>query len=388
MTVLYVLDYGTVGGATRSFVEMVTQMKSLGVHPIVITSKRNDLNVELENKGIKTIAIGHYTLFEPFFFWKGKGWIYRLCKTFVRYHIAEWHALKKIKRELDFNQIDIIHTNSARNSIGCYLSKAYNIPHIMHIREFADKDFNCIKLAPFRSLYNKGTFTFICISKAVKQHWIKKGLDSKKMRVVYNGINYQDISISTDEKKTAQSLKLIIVGGVIPAKGQHLAVEAICSLPSDIRPYIYLDIIGWGEVKYIDQLKQTITKHNMSNNIRLLGPRTDVHSILGNYQVGLMCSRSEGFGRTTAEYMHAQLGVIASDSGANPELITNGQEGLLFESGNSDSLAKSIITMYNNRDLLVRCSNAALVKARNNYTAKNNANNIYDIYTNILKSHY
>ena len=72
MTVLYVLDYGTVGGATRSFVEMVTQMKSLGVHPIVITSKRNDLNVELENKGIKTIAIGHYTLFEPFFFWKGK----------------------------------------------------------------------------------------------------------------------------------------------------------------------------------------------------------------------------------------------------------------------------------------------------------------------------
>ena len=382
MTVLYILDYGTVGGATRSFIEMVTQMKSLGVQPIVITSKRNDLNVELENKGIKTIAVGHYTLFEPFFFWKGKGWPYRLCKIFIRYHIAEWLALKKIKHEIDFSQIDIIHTNSARNSIGCHLAKIYNVPHIMHIREFADKDFNCIKLAPFKSLYNEGTSTFICISQAVKEHWIAKGVDREKMHVVYNGINYHDITTSPDTDKTHKTLKMVIVGGVIPAKGQHIAVDAVCSLPSDIRPYVYLDIIGWGEEKYIDQLKQAIKRNQMLDNIRLLGSRSDVHSLLGNYQVGLMCSRSEGFGRTTAEYMHAQLGVIASDSGANPELITSGQEGLLFESGNSDSLAQAIIAMYSDRDLLVRCSKAALLKARNNYTANKNANNIYEIYKN------
>lgn len=385
MTVLYVLDYGTVGGATRSFVEMVTQMKSLGVHPIVVTSKRNELNDELEAKGIKTVAAGHYTLFEPFFFWKGRGWPYRLVKIFFRYHVAEKKAIKYLKKEIDFQEVDIIHTNSARNSIGCRLSLEFNIPHVVHIREFGDKDFNCIRLSPFKNLYNNGTTKFICISQAVKEHWITKGLDKKKMTVVYNGINYQDISRSLDDSKRGSKLRLVIVGGIIPAKGQHIAVDAVCNLPYEIRNNIYLDIIGWGEEKYIKQLKQKISAASMMNNIRFLGARSDVHTILGDYQIGLMCSRSEGFGRTTAEYMHAQLGVIASDSGANKELITGNVEGLLFDSGDSTSLSNAILTLYNDRELLIKYSHAAYEKARSSFTSEMNAANVHAIYKNLTK---
>ena len=89
------------------------------------------------------------------------------------------------------------------------------------------------------------------------------------------------------------------------------------------------------------------------SQINFLGSINDVHERLGNYQIGLMCSRAEGFGRVTAEYMHAQLGVIASDSGANPELIQDGVNGLLFKSGDAKSLSECILRLYNNREFLI-----------------------------------
>jgi glycosyltransferase involved in cell wall biosynthesis len=39
--------------------------------------------------------------------------------------------------------------------------------------------------------------------------------------------------------------------------------------------------------------------------------------------IGLMCSRDEAFGRVTIEFMLHKMPVIASNSGANPELVIN-----------------------------------------------------------------
>lgn len=379
MTVLYILDYGTVGGATRSFVEMVTQMKSLGVHPIVVTSKRNELNDELESKGIRTVVAGHYTLLEQLRI-KGIKWPLSLVRNFLRFHFHEKKALRILANEIDFEKIDLIHTNSARNSLGCRLNIKYKIPHLMHIREFADADFNCRPLAPYINLYNEGTTRFICISDAVRKHWIKKGINETKAITVYNGIHYNDINISSDTDKYSDVLKMVIVGGVYPTKGQHYAVEALGKLPNEIKQNVTLDIIGWYSQEYVNKMLTCAEESGIKNNINILGARNDVHQLLGNYHIGLMCSRAEGFGRTTAEYMHARLGVIASDAGANRELITDGVHGLIYTSGDANALSKCIESFYRNRELLVKYSSAAQVKAQNCYTDEINSNNIFNIY--------
>ena len=83
--------------------------------------------------------------------------------------------------------------------------------------------------------------------------------------------------------------------------------------------------------------------------------------------------------------MHGQLGVIASDSGANPELIEDGVTGLLFKSGDAKSLADCILRLYNDRELLIRLSHAAKEKARKEYTQQKNAESIYQVYQEILR---
>lgn len=384
MRVLYITDEGNVGGAAHSFVEVMLNMKRLGVEPVVCNSIPNDLNDFLNQEGIENYSVGHKPALVPFFFKFPKAPLVWLLLAY-RYRKARKKALDNVKKCIDMSQIDIIHTNSARNDLGCYLSKQFKKPHVAHIREFADLDFNCALLSPFfYRMMNRYSERFITISDAVQKHWIKKGLDSKKMQTVYNGIHWQDIVESSDEDKHQKVLNLVITGGVFPTKGQHLVVDAMCMLPEELKHKFTLDVIGWSSESYVEEMKKKTAENGIADQVHFLGSRNDVPKLLGNYQIGLMCSRAEGFGRTTAEYMHARLGVIASDSGANPELIEDGVTGLLFKSGDAGTLSKCLVKYYNDRELLLSCSNRAHAKAHRIYTDTLNAENIYKIYQNVV----
>lgn len=383
MNVLYILDYGTVGGATHSFLEMVVALKHLGVNPVVCLGKDSEITKILDQQGITYIHAGHRTVLDTISF-NGYKWPYRLLKRTLRFWINEQKALYRLSK-FDMYKIDLIHTNSARNDIGCFLNKKYGIPHVMHIREFADTDFGCISFRPnYISIYNRYTTRFISISNAVKHHWINKGIIESKITTIYNGIHYEDITVSTDKDKEKDDLRILIAGGVYPTKGQHLAVEAIGLLPKDVRDHFSLDIAGWSDLAYIQKMKEFASERGYISQIHFLGSIDDVHERIGNYQIGLMCSKAEGFGRVTAEYMHGRLGVIASDSGANPELIENKVTGMLFKSGDASSLAKCLMKLYNDRELLISISNAAQKKARQLYTQQKNAEYIYKLYQQVL----
>lgn len=384
MTVLFLIDYVTQGGAIRSFLEMVVALQKKGVCPIVCTSKHDKINTILDQNNIENMSIGHKNVLRPMEMGGLKGPL-RWLKYGCEYYFFERIALKKLEKKIDFSKIDLIHTNSARNILGCLLNKRYNIPHVMHIREFGDVDFNCVSFRlNYIKIYNQYTTKFLSISEAVKHHWVNKGINEEKVQTIYNGIHFEDVTISSDNMKKSSDIRMLIAGGVYPTKGQHFAVEAIGLLPEDVRNHVSLDVVGWYSEKYVEDMKKHAASMGYANQIHFLGSINDVHERMGNYQIGLMCSHAEGFGRVTAEYMHGRLGVIASDSGANPELIEDGVTGLLFKSGDAKSLADCILKLYNDRELLIKLSNAALKKARELYTQQKNADAIYEVYKQVL----
>ena len=383
MKVLYILDPGTVGGATRAFMELVVQLKDYGVEPIVLTGSKNDFNIELNKLGINNISIGHKPVLVQI--WT-KSWKRRIVYIVNKamYLLFRFKALYIVSKNVDLKSIDLIHTNSARNDIGCFLNKKYKIPHICHIREFGDLDFNCTTLnSNYINIFNKYTTSFLAISNAVKKHWCSKGIIASKIRVVYDGVSPFGINTSEASNKHNKILRMVIAGGVFPTKGQHIAVEAIGLLPKIIRENVTLDIIGWYSKSYVDYINLIISKYKIQKNISILGPKDNVRSLYCNYQIGLMCSRNEGFGLVTAEYMHAGLGVIASDSGACPELIKDKVHGMLFKMGDAKSLSEKISELFNDRALLVELSINAQKRAREIFTSQNNAKQIIDIYNTL-----
>lgn len=387
MRVLYIADELTQSGAIKSFEEVVVTMKErFGVDAIVCTSGHSSLNDRLNAKGIQTIESCYASAMQnsPITWWKVPA-KYILCGS--KYYLKHKSAIKMIECSADFNKIDLIHTNVNRIDIGVELAEKYHIPNIMHIREFGDADFKCWSYrGEYLQYLDKNVTHFIAISEAVKDSWVARGLSEQKVSVIYNGVDSSLIKSADCERMlTDEILRMVIVGGVIPNKGQIQAVQAISLLPDQIRTKVTLDIIGWSSKQYFDIIEAEIKKLGLDNQVKILGAKNDVQERLRNYHVGLMCSKAEGFGRVTAEYMHAGLGVIASDCGANPELIQNGKTGLLYEKKNTRNLAEKIVEYYKDRRILLTCAKNGQDFAKNYFTEELNASNIFNLYNEILK---
>lgn len=386
MRVLYIADELTQSGAIKSFEEVVCTMKNIyGIDVIVCTSGRSELNNRLESCGIKTVVSCYASAMQnsPITWWKIPV-KYIWCG--IKYFLKRDQAIKKIEEQLDFSQIDLIHTNVNRTDIGVELANRHNIPNVMHIREFGDADFNCWSYRKHYIEYlNQNVTEFIAISNAVKKSWVERGLSSSHVNVIYNGVHSEKIKAVVPEELSAfHVMRMVIVGGVIPAKGQIQAIRAINKLPKEIKKKVSLDIIGWSSKEYFSILESEIRKLGMEDQIKVLGPKSDIYDRLCDYHVGLMCSKAEGFGRVTVEYMHAGLGVIASNCGANPELIENRETGLLYDWGNEEMLADKITEYYYNRKLLKKCAINGKMSAQNKYTDKINAEHIADLYSDIV----
>lgn len=383
MRVLYIADRGDEGGAARAIIEVVTNLQAMGVSPVVCTGTKNSLNDTFTELGITNFASCFYPAMNPKspYLWKRPlKYPYEL----MQYYLAIYPAMKNISGHVDMNTIDIIHTNSARNDIGCLLSKKYHVPHVMHLREFGQEDFNCCIYRPdYYSFISRYTSRFIAISEAVKHSWISKGINAQITQVVPNGVDTEKIEVSDPARFDRENLSLIIAGGVCEAKGQHIALEAIGRLAPQVRDKVTLDIAGWSDKVYIPKLEAIISKYNL-NNITFSGTRTDLYQTYKNYDIGLMCSRSEGFGRVTAEYMYAGLGVIASDTGASPELVTDGATGQIYRQDDPEDLARCITRYFYDRGLLRTHALNAHEDAARRFTAQRNARDILNVYREVL----
>jgi glycosyltransferase involved in cell wall biosynthesis len=380
--ILFVSDPGTVGGAARSLEEVVIEEKKLGYNPIVCTSVYNDYNVELENRGIKTLAIGHCSAMNPKSPYKWKRPL-KFPYELTKYYLSLPKSIKIIEENIDLQNIDVIHTNSSRNDVGCFLNKKYKIPHVMHIREFGKEDFNCDVYRPnyyrFISQYSN---KLLAISKAVANSWIEKGVDKNKMQILYDGVDINSICYDEKHDFNKRKIKIIMSGGICEPKGQHIAIKAISQLPLEIKNNVTLDIAGWSDPRYEKMLYKMVKEYCLEEIINFIGVRTDLYEILKDYDIGLTCSKSEGFGRVTAEYLYAGLGVIGSNTGATPELIKNGNTGLIFNYPDSKDLANCIQYYFENRNQLAFFAKNAHEDAKK-FSAERNAIDIVNVYKEI-----
>lgn len=95
-----------------------------------------------------------------------------------------------------------------------------------------------------------------------------------------------------------------------------------------------------------------------------------------------MPSRSEGFGLSAIEAMAQGRTVIASNTGGLSEIINDGKDGLLFEVGNVDELAKKTVNILSNKESLNEMSIAASKKAET-YCFERYKNNIIHLYSQL-----
>ena len=229
--------------------------------------------------------------------------------------------------------------------------------------------------------------TFIAISNAVREHWIKKGLPSERIKRIYNivKVDYRSNAIKND----SNTLKLLMVGSFVPGKGHVQIIEALSKLPEDIKDKVSIDFVGaCGKTDRI-RIEKCINKYGVNDNINFLGYQNNFGEHISGYDCGVMCSISEGLGRVTIEYMLNGIPVIASNTGANPELIDDGVTGFFYKLNDIDDLCKKVMRIYDKKNdgTLIEMGKMAREISLAKFDEKKLVNEIFEVYDIALNSY-
>lgn len=373
--VLFISHYPGLGGANFSMISLIEHLRSFDIESHVLIPKAGPIEDFLEGKGIPYSIYKYGSLRTV-----DRGRIGNFCSVYIRKFINYITAIR-IKQKFQ-SQVDIIHANSSLTFLGETLKRQMKVPLVWHLREFGEKDYGFIfpgGVQKARKQYENAD-ALIAISKSINDYYRECICPNGRLKVIYNGVDEAKFVNTNKKDSRSSTIRLCIVGGISESKNQ---VELIRALNTLQETDFSLDIIGDGVPEYILELKSQIGK-SLAEKVHFLGERKDIPALLGNYDIGIITSKNEAFGRVIIEYMLAGLAVIASNAGACPELIQNNHDGVLYELGNPEDLAMKLRQLIKDNEYRSLLADKAKQKALHYFTATNNARKIADLYSEIL----
>ncbi len=180
--------------------------------------------------------------------------------------------------------------------------------------------------------------------------------------VAYPGKDHFLPQPALDKDFKGPYLNLIHVANISDHKGLDSLIEGLAHLPG-FSLTVVGDIIDWSFFHYIERL---IQEERIENRVEFRGPqaREKVDRCLKSSHIFALPSFYESFGIAYIEALGHGLPVIATTSGGIKEIITDGKEGFLVSPDDPESIALRLKHMQDNRGLLKRMSEFALVRYR------------------------
>jgi glycosyltransferase involved in cell wall biosynthesis len=140
----------------------------------------------------------------------------------------------------------------------------------------------------------------------------------------------------------------------------------------------------FGEDAYEAELRRRVVELGIASQVEFLGFRSDVPAVLRTLDILVHASTSaDPCPNTVLEGMAEGLAVIGSDGGGVPEMIVEGETGLLAPMGDAEGLARAIESLLVDPARAQRMGQAGFVRVRQEFTAARVARQVEEIYERI-----
>jgi glycosyltransferase involved in cell wall biosynthesis len=230
----------------------------------------------------------------------------------------------------------------------------------------------------------------VCENNNLKTFLVSKGLNSKIITLIRNGINF-DYFQPGDSIKARKylglkndQLILLSIGSLNKNKNHTLLINAFSEIVTS-KSSLHLYIIGKGEEQV--GLKKQIKKLKLEQKITLLGllDHKSISEWMKAADIFILPSRNEGTPNSLLEAMASGLPVIASQVGGIPELIQENIEGLLFKSDSKDDLKEKLNKLIKDNQLQELLGKNAQKKIATHYgTWENQSKKLLALYKQLL----
>src|SRR3989338_5009305 len=152
-----------------------------------------------------------------------------------------------------------------------------------------------------------------------------------------------------------------------------------------IQNYIGIKFIIMGDGPLMTYLKREANSLGISDSVIFAGWRADVPAVMSVFDIFVLPSLNEGMGRVLVEAMLLKKPIIASNVGGIPDLIRNGENGILIPPASPDKLAEAIIDLIKSKDKRNRMGERGRFIAES-YSDKAMVEEIENLYEEVLSA--
>jgi glycosyltransferase involved in cell wall biosynthesis len=170
------------------------------------------------------------------------------------------------------------------------------------------------------------------------------------------------------------------VAALVPHKGQRHLVEAAALVVRQV-PDARFVIAGEGELR--QALERQIKEHHLEKHVLLAGFRPDVLSVHKAFDIFVMSSVTEGLGTSLLDAMACAKPVVATTAGGIPEVVADGETGLLVPPRDHHALAEAVVRQLNDAALRQRLGRAGLARVREHFTAERMVRETLAVYARV-----
>lgn len=370
-------------GANRSMLDLVEKIgkSDRKISVTVVIPMGGDIEKKLLERGIKYKIIRSFNLT----YRKKELEIISRTKIVIK-RILNIFCERRLKKFIKKNDFDLIHLNSMLTFVAAKIANKSGIPYIWHLRDFIQEDHGWYFYndSEMRHLLNNAN-RCIAISNAV-ENTFKKRYDLTNIIRVYNGVPKERYYF--DRKKIEAPLNICVIGRLSVTKDQLTVLKAFRRIKnSDFSDkYGKLFVVGSaGEDElYKSKLQNYVLNNFEKDDVIFVEHTDDVLSFRKKADIAIIPSWQEAFGRVTIEAMFAQQCVIATDSGANPELVKDNFNGFLFKKKDDSQLFEILCAVTEDLNKIEKVQKEGCEFALENFPISKTAEQVLEIYRKVL----
>lgn len=276
---------------------------------------------------------------------------------------------------------DLIHANT--NFAAMYaglLSRWLRIPTIGHIRDiesFGRMGRWCIRQNP----------KLIAISDAVADHLRQEQIPAQRIVRIFDGVDLRRYQpVQTPERQSARMI-IGIVGQIGARKGHLYLLEAAQELMKtwpDAQYWIIGKEPAHSPEGYAARLHEYVREHHLESSVTFWGFRPDIPDLLAQLDILVVPSLQEPFGKIVIEGMAMAKPVVASAVGGIPEIVRDGQTGILIPPADSGAMYQALDTLLRNPGKRAKMGMAGRARVEQVFTLDQNARQTEQLYQQML----
>jgi len=371
-TVLYVAKASFFAGAERALMLLLQGLDPARYRPYVIVGTDGEMRVQLDAAGIPNTYVDlKYTDWRrPF------GWMQSVAR------------IVSIARSVDAS---VVHSNGVPGfQPAGYAARLLGIPAVVHVRG---------RLGGYSWFVKPGFRTALFVSQNLLDYALE--CDRQAFRcgtqVVHDGVVMQPLPSEHERAARLADLQVptdvpsvVLSGQVVEIKGIWEYIEAARMLTTAgvNATWVVLgeDLFGNGETRR--KAEAAVRAAGLADRFRFLGFRRDAPALIPLFDIAAVPSHQEPLGNASLEAMAAGRPVVGSRVGGIPEMVVDGQTGLLVPPRDASALAAALGRLIQDGETRARFGKAGRQRAESVFSVPAHAARVQEVYEEMLSSRH